>query len=89
MPAAATERAREAALDAMQTKSAFARLVLGVDVDGAEEQAAHATFGPLLTVLSGRPSADRHGRRTARAHRAGGRAQSGWSMTTSSRRRSA
>src|SRR5205085_6560476 len=48
MPAAATERAREAALDAMQTKSVVARLVPGVDVDGAKEQAAYATFG-LLT----------------------------------------
>jgi hypothetical protein len=55
MPAAATERAREAALGAMQKTSAFARLVPAVDVDGAEEQAAHATFGPLLTVLSGGP----------------------------------
>jgi hypothetical protein len=32
-----------------------ARLVPGVDVDGAEDQAAHATFGPLLTVLSSGP----------------------------------
>jgi hypothetical protein len=39
----------------MQMQSAFARLIPGVDVDGAEEQAAHAAFGPLLTVLLGRP----------------------------------
>jgi hypothetical protein len=37
---------------------------------------------------AGRP-ADGHGRRTARRHRAGGCAKSGWSMTTSSRLQSA
>jgi hypothetical protein len=39
----------------MRMKSAFARLIPGVDIDSAEEQAAHATFGPLLSVLSGGP----------------------------------
>jgi hypothetical protein len=72
MPAA-TERARETDLDAMQMQSAFARLVPGVDVDGAEEQAAHATFGPLLTV-------PRAGRSTCRPSRStdGPSASSRW-----------